>query len=356
MDEFGVSLIGEARINKRNPAVCSAVEELYALGKLNFSFEIEAEHVEEKDGVQVIDAMDGNELLSMAVVSVPAYPEAHALALVAEADKEKMYGKILENATFAAEADMETWHWRVMDALREKMGECDFFESRVLLFCPESILMYHCPSGKMFRAEYRIENDTLYLLDIYEVEATPTKGDENMNDIEMNQVAEVTEVVQAEEVVETAQEAAHEAEAEVVTVAEEQEASEGSVQEVSEVQETEEAHEETEAQEEPAAETRDYEAELQALRDEIATYKAEIEEMRSAAEAEKLAQRQEKIRAFAERNGCDMNSEAVKQAIAEVNYEALSEEIPVAQAPVVSQRIVSEFNTKPFGGMLEREN
>lgn len=38
----------------------------------------------EKDGVQVIDAAEGNELIGMAVVTTPAYLEATALQLVAE--------------------------------------------------------------------------------------------------------------------------------------------------------------------------------------------------------------------------------------------------------------------------------
>ena len=357
VDEFGVSLLGEARINKRNPAVCSAVEELYALGRLNFSFEIEAEHVQELDDALIIDAMDGNELLSMAVVSVPAYPEAHALALVAEADKNEMYRKVFENAMILSEIDMETWHRRLIDALEEKVGECVFWEHRILLIGRESIVLYHVPTGKMMRVEYKIENEELYLGDIYEVEVTPVMGDENMNTNEVNTVVEEVEVVQAaEQEQETVVEAQQENEIEVVA---ETEVAESETQEV-ESENTEEVAAEAEVQTEqeaqPAEPARDYEAELQVLRDEVAAYKAELEVMKEAAEAEKLRQRQEKIRAFAERNNCDLNSEAVKKAIAEVDYEALAEEIPAVQPPVVSQRIVSEINHKPFGGMLEREN
>ena len=50
-DEFGVSLIGEARIPKRNPALCETLLRMYEKGELNFSFEIMVSTVEERDGV-----------------------------------------------------------------------------------------------------------------------------------------------------------------------------------------------------------------------------------------------------------------------------------------------------------------
>ncbi len=86
VDEFGVSLYGEARIPKREADICAAICEMYANGMLNFSFEITyvPEGIVMQDGVFLIDAYPGNTLTGMAVVSVPAYPEATALALVAE--------------------------------------------------------------------------------------------------------------------------------------------------------------------------------------------------------------------------------------------------------------------------------
>lgn len=83
-DEFGASLIGEARIPKRDPRLCDTLLRMYQAGTLAFSFEIQVSEITEADGVAVIDAAEGNELIGMAVVSTPAYPEATALALVAE--------------------------------------------------------------------------------------------------------------------------------------------------------------------------------------------------------------------------------------------------------------------------------
>lgn len=60
-DEHGVSLIGQARISKRNPEICEAVQTLYDLGMLNVSFEIAAGTQRHENGVTIIDAEDGNE-------------------------------------------------------------------------------------------------------------------------------------------------------------------------------------------------------------------------------------------------------------------------------------------------------
>ena len=85
-DEYGVSLMAEARIPKRERDVCLAMLDLYACGCLNFSFEISYDPacVVIVDGVSYVDASERNVLKGVAVVSVPAYRESTALSLVAE--------------------------------------------------------------------------------------------------------------------------------------------------------------------------------------------------------------------------------------------------------------------------------
>lgn len=87
-DEYGTSLIAEIRIPKRQVDVCENVLQIYAEGNLNFSFEIsyDPNHVVVIDGVQYVDAHDGNTLCGMCLVSVPAYPQSTALMLTAERD------------------------------------------------------------------------------------------------------------------------------------------------------------------------------------------------------------------------------------------------------------------------------
>lgn len=88
-DRFGVSLIGEARIPKRNARMCETIQQMYAAGRLAFSFEIMVNVISQANGMQVIEAAEGNELIGMAIVSVPAYPEATAIRLIAEEVKEE---------------------------------------------------------------------------------------------------------------------------------------------------------------------------------------------------------------------------------------------------------------------------
>lgn len=85
-DEYGVSLMAEARIPKRDQDICMAILDLYSMGMLNFSFEISYNPLNTViiDGVNFVDAGEDNVLRGVAVVSVPAYRESTALSLVAE--------------------------------------------------------------------------------------------------------------------------------------------------------------------------------------------------------------------------------------------------------------------------------
>lgn len=84
IDNGVISLLGEARIPKRNPMLCETLMKLYEAGALNFSFEILVGNATQVDGITLIDAAEGNELIGMAVVTTPACPEATALKLIAE--------------------------------------------------------------------------------------------------------------------------------------------------------------------------------------------------------------------------------------------------------------------------------
>lgn len=183
-DEFGISLIGHARVNKRIEAVCTAIEELYANNALNFSFEISAGELREENGITIVDASDNNELTAMAVVSVPAYPESKALDLVAEAKPtiEDFY----ENTKFiAAEMDLETVRRKFFDALWEYKGD-EAWHLRPVLFCYDCVILYDDQEGKSYKCEYIVQGDELILKDFYEIKfMRAEKGSEN--EMEMNE-------------------------------------------------------------------------------------------------------------------------------------------------------------------------
>ena len=60
-DQFGASLIGEARIPKRDPALCQTLLGMYETGQLSFSFEILVSTMTQQGEIFVIDAAEGNE-------------------------------------------------------------------------------------------------------------------------------------------------------------------------------------------------------------------------------------------------------------------------------------------------------
>ena len=76
-------LVGTARVEKRFERACAAIQQRYDLDKLRVSFEITASVYQQLEDELIIDAAEGNNLIGMCIVSIPAYEDAKALALVA---------------------------------------------------------------------------------------------------------------------------------------------------------------------------------------------------------------------------------------------------------------------------------
>lgn len=76
-------LVGTARVEKRFDRACTAIQQLYDMDKLRVSFEITASVYQQLEDELIIDAAEGNNLIGMCIVSIPAYEDAKALALVA---------------------------------------------------------------------------------------------------------------------------------------------------------------------------------------------------------------------------------------------------------------------------------
>lgn len=348
-DEFGVSLIGHARVNKRNEAVCTAIEELYANNALNFSFEISAGNLREENGITIVDASDNNELTAMAVVSVPAYPESKALDLVAEATltMEDFYKDV---RFVAAEMDIDTVRRKFWDALNEYKKE-EAWHMRPLLFCIDCVILYDEVCGKTFKAEYLMDGDELVLKDLYEVEFTRTQeGSEfEMKMNETNAFAEAEQVTaEAEQVVEVAEEVAAE-EAEVV------EAEAETAVETAEETTTETAEQVTETAEEivlteedrddpddrddredrddrdedeiELAELRKERDELKAQLEELKAAKEELDKIKAEREQAELDQKKNELREYAIAEGLNVEDENVARAIDEMDHASLMSEV-----------------------------
>lgn len=341
-DEFGVSLIGYARINKRSQLVCEAIQELYENNALNFSFEISAGEVNVVNGIHIVDASEENELTAMAVVSVPAYPESKALELVAEADD---VIRFYANANMQiSEVDIETVKLRFHELLYEIIGEKKYYLN-VLLFCHDCVILYDYQDGCTYKVEYMMDNDDLIIKDFYKVDFMRSEGSEKeMNDeMKISGVKVTTEEIVAEvkEVVEVAvaEETVAEAEAPIVTseentdvVAEEVAAETEVTEEKEEVEsepenDSEEAPENTEDDEDEVAELKKRCAELEAQVEALNSIKAELDAIKEAQIKAEFDAKKENLRKYAEGEGLSIKEDVIAEAIENLNYEAIVAEV-----------------------------
>lgn len=108
----GSYLVGYARIPKRDKDLSKAIAELFADGKLKFSYEIACcEYKELADGTFEIDAGENNYLEGTAIVTFPACEDAVALEFVAQRvadDIERGDEDMAEENKVVAEEAVET--------------------------------------------------------------------------------------------------------------------------------------------------------------------------------------------------------------------------------------------------------
>jgi len=108
----GSYLVGYARIPKRDKDLSRAIAELFADGKLKFSFEIAcAEYNDLDDGTIEIDASEHNYLEGTAIVTFPACEDAVALEFVAQREADDITRgdkEMAEETQVVAEENVET--------------------------------------------------------------------------------------------------------------------------------------------------------------------------------------------------------------------------------------------------------
>ena len=102
-------------------------------------------------------------------------------------------------------------------------------------------------------------------------------------------------------------------------------------------------------------------AELQAKIDELEPMRAELDQIKAERAAAELQEKQDKAKAFAEKQNLDVTNEAVAKTIAELDYEALAslsmenandnKEQPVT---IASYTMTQGFDVSRFGSVLDR--
>lgn len=248
VDEYGVSLYGEARIPKREEQVCECVTELYNMGILSFSFEIRycPEDTIDIDGISYVDVSEQNSLTGMAIVSVPAYQESVAFSLVAEVDSDNV---VVNNEGVETTMTLE----EAMQALAEK----------------EALIAEKDQAIAEKEAK------------IAEQEALIAEKAETISKMEAEKEDEALKV-------------------------------------------KEEKDEEKDNMFEELASANQTIAELNNKIAELEVFKAELDTIKAEKEAAELLEKQNKAKAFAEKQHLDISDEAVAKAIAELDYETLA--------------------------------
>ena len=326
-DEHGVSLVGTARISKRDANVTNKLIEMYNMGRLKFSFEIWASELYEEDGVTVVDAAPGNQLTAMAVVTTPALPAAVALNLAAEVDVNAFRDKV----------------WGLITKL-------DFYAECVWMGL-EYAVVYRGDTGKMYRIDYHMEDNQLVSDDMYEVVFARNEVN-NMDKKLEAAVGTNVETPTVEEVANVADQVAN-----MDTVVPEDAAC--GDPEKGACGDEEHAEVENDIDDDIKNESNDDAHDLEEARREIERLNMELEGYRAAEAQRQKAEKQEAARKYAQREGLDLEKDSVKAAIENVDYEALAAEVmakPEVKNENETYRVVAEMNISPYGNMFDKAN
>lgn len=305
-----VSLYGTARVPKRETEICERLAELYEQGLLNVSFEIKYDPKDTVNiaGVTFVDVGENNSLTGMAIVSVPACPDASAVEMVASVTSE-------ETETTKVNEVKETMP-------EEKIVANENEETKV-----EEAIAEEAVAEEAVAEEANAEQANA---ETAEAEIVHESVEVRENVCKDEYDGKTYHTVSTEHtVVETVEE---EPEAPIIAESEE---------------------EKEDPKDREIAELKQRIAELEVFEAELNQIKAERAEAEHAAKVEKAS-------AFAAKQGLNVEDEAVKEAIANLNYEAIADlaEAMAAESnkkPEMSMASFVEMEpTGEYGGLLER--
>jgi hypothetical protein len=320
-----ISLYATARVPKREKDICIRLAELYELEKLNVSFEVRynPEYTIEKDGVLYIDANEENALTGIALVSVPACPDATALDMVASVadDSEEIVAESEEQA---------------------ERGEIDPMKENELITAEEK--------------EVTTQEEV-----VAEAEAEQISAEDVQAAVAESEVAEASDEGTSESGENTVVAEQEEANAEVL---------EHSVDTHESVEDWGGGPVHVFEYRERVIETMD---DAEALVAELDAKITELEEIKSkydaivVAEQEKvLAEKRANAKAFAEKQGLNIRDVAVAEAIEKLDYEKIAElsmaeeqepeEVkPEKQEITLASFVDMEVSNDKYGGLLSRK-
>jgi len=198
-DDNGVtSLFGTARVSKRFPLVCDAIQTLYEQDSLFFSIEcLVAEYTYNDDGTRTIDVIAGNELFGDCIVSKPAEERSKAHMLIAEALNIDMGGeklnikKFFENTKVIDISELDIQ--RVQSLVYEKC--CEAYPDCCDMYCLEigtNYMVLVDYEGELCKVDFLVVGDSVTVSDCYKVNKSYTRvQDSDMEDSETLDINEI---------------------------------------------------------------------------------------------------------------------------------------------------------------------
>lgn len=348
-DEDGlVSLYATARIPKRETEICESITELYNMGALCFSFEVKyrSEDTHDMNGALIIDAAEHNSITGVAVVTNPAFASSVALDLVAEADE-----------SIDADSEMTAERGETVMPNEELRAEVEEQVEQPVIAEEEA------SEEEVVQAEEQQEDEE-------RAEAAKRKGCAE----DEQEAPEDTEEENDDGEQANAEDASAEVVFERVTTTQEYRAGDPKWGEPDTICTTVEQTvvETVDGSEAVVAEDESKDDDIASLKSRIAELEVIAEKYNALvaeAEARELKLKQEKAKAFAEKQGLDITNTAVAEAIEKVDYEAIAnlsmennetQDVAVAEKEtVISLASFVDLETKEdgkFGNMLKRRS
>lgn len=336
-DENGVTyLYAEARFPKRELEACMRLVELYELGKLCVSVELRynPDYTVKKDGAVLIDANEDNALTGLCIVSRPAEVRAVALDMVASEMPNDSQSIIAEGEEPTNRGETETMENEKLTTEEQENQVAEEQKTEA----PEA-------------TENQVAEEEVSTV----AEDNKEEDPEGSDDEDKNKEMSASEVAQAEVLshsIDTHESVENWGGDKPVHIVEVRECI---------VETIEQANALIAQQKEQIA----------AMENQIAELK-QIEEKYNAIVAEEqkriLAEKQAQTKAFAEKQGLDVNAVAVAEAIEKLDYEKImeltmaeqkaeEEKEPVKQTVAIAGFAEVEVgNSDKYGGLLTRRN
>ena len=323
------SLYAKIKIPKRDRDIVYRLVDLYEMGRFAVSVELsyDPREVVAVDGGKLIDASENNSLNGACLVWRPACSDAYALDMVAESSEE-----------IVAESE----------ELTSERGETDSMKKEEKLIAKGT--------EEVIQAEENAEAEAEAVAEVNEVEAT-AEAQEAVAEETGSQEETVAEEAHEEEQANT-QDATAEVLEHSVDVHESVENWGGSPVHVIEYRERV-----IETMEDAEALIAELDQKVTALEEIESKYNALIAEQQE----KELAAKRNQIRAFAEKQGLNVQDVAVAEAIENINYEKIAEltmaevedeakEEPKQEVSLASFVDMEVSNDNTYGGLLNRKN